>query len=235
LWAHEYIFEKSVALPLMRNDQYFFMCAATCDFGYFDIPNFQSSTEAMIFLQSTGAIAGISSSRLVTSGENHNLNKRLIRNIFTANRDTMNLPVTLGNAIFNSKQTNFPTVNDRKYFLFGDPTLRLRIPQFFANVDSVNGLPLTSDVQIKALSKTKIDGTVIRPDSTTWSDFTGEGLLTVFDSEQFVRIPSISTVNFPFDMKVQGGIIFKGRVSINGGKFSADFVVPKDISYENQN
>lgn len=235
LWAHEYIFEKSVALPLMQNDKYFFMCAATCDFGYFDIPNFQSSTEAMIFLQNRGAIAGISSSRLVTSGENHNLNKRFIRNIFTNIRDTLNLPVTLGRAVFDSKQTNFPTVNDRKYFLFGDPTLRLRIPQYFANVDSVNGLPLTSEVQIKALSRTEINGVVLRPDSTIWEDFSGEGLLTVFDSERLVRIPSISTVSFPFDMKVQGGVIFKGRVSIIDGRFSADFVVPKDISYENQN
>lgn len=235
LWAHEYIFEKSVALPLMQNDEYFFMCAATCDFGYFDIPNFQSSTEAMIFLQNRGAIAGISSSRLVTSGENHDLNNRIIRNIFTQTRDTLNLPVTLGRAVYNSKQTNFPTVNDRKYFLFGDPTLRLRIPQYFANVDSVNGLPLTSDVQLKALSKTSINGVVLRPDSTIWEDFSGEGLLTVFDSERLVRIPSISSVNAPFNMKVQGGVIFKGRVSITGGKFSADFVVPKDISYENQN
>ena len=36
-------------------------------------------------------------------------------------------------------------------------------------------------------------------------------------------------------MVIQGGVIFKGRVSVTNGKFSASFVVPKDISYENQN
>ena len=234
LWAHEYIFEKSVALPLMQNDKYFFMCAATCDFGYFDIPNFQSSTEAMIFLKDRGAIAGISSARLVFSISNHGLNKNLIRNIFTQPRDTMNLPVTLGKAIFLTKQTNV-SVNDRKYFLFADPTLRLRIPQYSANIDSINGMLLSSNVQIKALSKTKVDGIILRPDSTIWDEFNGEGLLTVFDSERSVRIESISTVNAPFNMLQQGGVIFKGRVSVNSGKFSADFVVPKDISYENKN
>ena len=32
LWAHEYIFERSVSIPQLNNDKYFFLCAATCDF-----------------------------------------------------------------------------------------------------------------------------------------------------------------------------------------------------------
>ncbi len=235
LWAHEYIFEKSVALPLMQNDKYFFMCAATCDFGYFDIPNFQSSTEAMIFLKDRGAIAGISSARLVFSISNHGLNKNLIRNIFNQPRDTMNLVITLGKAVFLTKQTN-TAVNDRKYLLFADPALRLRIPQYFASIDSVNGIALTSDVQMKALSNSKVDGVVLRPDNSIWDDFTGEGLLTVFDSERVIRltIPGIANPTI-MDVKQQGGIIFNGRVSVVNGRFTADFVVPKDISYENKN
>lgn len=235
LWAHEYIFEKSVALPLMQNDKYFFMCAATCDFGYFDIPNFQSSTEAMIFLKDRGAIAGISSARLVFSISNHNLNKNLIKNIFTQPRDTMNFPITLGRAVQLTKQTN-NSDNDRKYILFADPTLRLRIPQYSANIDSINGVDLTSDVQIKALSRTTVDGAVLRPDNSVWDDFSGEGLLTVFDSERVIRltIPGIANPTI-MDVKQQGGIIFNGRVSVVNGRFTADFVVPKDISYENKN
>ena len=38
-----------------------------------------------------------------------------------------------------------------------------------------------------------------------------------------------------YTIALQGGVIFKGRVSINNGKFSTDFIVPKDISYENKN
>ncbi len=235
LWAHEYIFEKSVNLPLMQNDKYFFICAATCDFGYFDIPNFQSSTEAMVFLKDRGAIAGISSSRLVFSGENHSLNKILIKNIFDSERDTLNLPIRIGKAVYKSKFNRF-SVNDRKYFLFGDPTLRLRIPQYFANVDSVNGNSLNTNVQVMALSRTKIDGIVLRPDNSVWDEFSGEGLLTVFDSERIVRMTIPGSTNPTIqDVKQQGGIIFRGRVSVVNGRFNADFVVPKDISYENKN
>lgn len=236
LWAHEYIFEKSVALPLMKNDKHFFVCAATCDFGYFDIPNFQSSTEAMMFLPNSGSIGGFTSARLVYSDLNHDLNEELFRNFFLSERDTFNLPIRLGDVAKKTKLWRLID-NDRKYILFGDPTLRLHIPQYPARIDSVNGTFLTSDVQIKALSKTKIDGVVLRPDNSVWEEFSGEGLLTVFDSERIVKllIPSLTSTGVYLDVKQQGGVIFNGRVSIANGRFSADFVVPKDISYENKN
>jgi hypothetical protein len=37
VWAHEYVFERSVTIPQLTNDKYFFLCAATCDFGYYDM------------------------------------------------------------------------------------------------------------------------------------------------------------------------------------------------------
>ncbi len=36
-------------------------------------------------------------------------------------------------------------------------------------------------------------------------------------------------------MTEQGGVIYRGRVSVNNGEFSTSFTVPKDISYENKN
>jgi hypothetical protein len=230
LWAHEVIFEKSVTLPQLKNEDYFFLCAATCDFGYFDIPNFQSAAEAMMFLPNSGSIAALTAARLVYSGFNHELNYAFVQALFNSVRDTLNLSIPIGKASFLTKQTRYQP-NDQKYNIFGDPTLRLLEPQFSANIDSVNGLSLSADVQIKALSKTKIDGRVLKPDNTAWDDFNGEGILTFFDSERRVLLESIG--NYP--VTVQGGVIFNGRVSINNGKFSADFVVPKDISYENKN
>jgi hypothetical protein len=64
-----------------------------------------------------------------------------------------------------------------------------------------------------------------------WEDFNGEGILTVFDSERRVSLEQLN--NYP--VTIQGGLIFRGRISVVNGRFSADFVVPKDISYENDN
>ena len=228
LWAHEVIFEKSVVLPQLQNNKYFFLGAATCDFGYFDIPNYQSAAEAIMFLPNCGAIASFTASRLVFAIRNEDLMYRFVDNLFDSGKDTLNLGIPIGKAAQLSKTTD---PNDLKYNIFGDPTLRLLVPQYVAAIDSINGQNLSANVQIKALSKTQIDGTILKPDNTAWTDFNGEGFLTIYDSERRVLLSAIG--NYP--VNIPGGLIFNGRVSINNGKFSENFIVPKDISYENKN
>lgn len=235
VWTHEIVFEKTVSIPQLKNDRLFVLGTFTCDFGYFDIPNYQSGGEQLVLVKDYGAIAAFTAARLVFAGENEALNKSFINNLFNSPRDTMDLSVTLGKAIFLTKSTR-ASVNDQKYVLLGDPTLRLNIPVLRSIIDSVNGQTLTNDVQIKALSKVKIDGRVVNPDNSTKTDFNGEAILTVFDSERDVPLPEISpNPNNPFTMSVQNSIIFRGRISITNGHFSTEFYVPKDISYENKN
>ncbi len=230
LWAHEHVFEKSITIPQLHNNKYFFLTAATCDFGYYDIPNYQSGAEALVLLPSAGAIGAFSSSRAVYSFDNHELMYQLFTDLLLTPRDSNDLPITVGKAVFLAKQ-NFSDTNSQKYEILGDPTLRLLIPEYNATIDSIDGQNLSANVQIKALSHVQINGEVRKPDNSPWANFNGEGILTMFDSQRQVLLPAIG--NFP--MLVQGGIIFRGAVSISNGKFSANFVVPKDISYENQN
>lgn len=229
LWAHEHVFDRVTSFPQLNNDRYFFLCAATCDFGYFDIPNFESSAEELLFYPNKGSVSSFSSARLVFSGSNHTLNSLLLTNILKSQRDTLNLPKPIGYAIFKTKQDRY-SINDQKFHLLGDPTLRLMMPEYFGSIDSINGQPLIADVQIKALGLIHITGTILKPDSSKWNEYNGEGLLTVFDSERSKFLEEIN-----YTVKIPGGIIFRGRVSVINGEFSADFVVPKDISYENKN
>ncbi|PJA98513.1 MAG: hypothetical protein CO128_06885 [Ignavibacteriales bacterium CG_4_9_14_3_um_filter_30_11] len=232
LWAHEEVFVKSVTIPQLTNRNYFFLSAATCDFGYYDIPDFQSAAEELIFLKNAGAIAAFTASRLVYSSLNHSLMYQLFNDLLKSAKDTLNLSIPIGKANFLTKQI-FHGTNDQKYHILGDPTLRLAIPQYQANIDSINNqyVATATNIQVKALSTTNINGEIKKIDGTTWSDFNGEGLLTVFDSERNVPLSSIN--NFP--MTLQGGVIFRGRISVSNGKFSTSFIVPKDISYENKN
>jgi hypothetical protein len=228
VWAHEYVFERGVTIPQLTNDNYFFLCAATCDFGIYDVPNYRSGAEDLLFLKDAGAIATFSASRLVFSGLNSNLNRVFLEYLLDQPREEFNLPVTLGLAVYKTK-FDLNQVNDQKFHLLGDPTLRLNVPQYFGSIDSINGQLLNVDIQIRALSNTKIAGTILKPDGTKWNEYYGEGLLTFFDSE---RIKMLEEINYP--MRIQGGIIFRGRVSVANGEFEAEFVVPKDISYENK-
>jgi hypothetical protein len=230
LWTHEQVFIRSVSIPQFVNTNYFFVTAATCDFGYYDKPTALSATEELVLKENSGAIGVFTSSRPVYSDPNKVLNESFYRSMFSSTRDTMNLPIRLGKAYFETKKT-FTQPNDQKFHLFADPALRLQIPQYNSTIDSINGLTTTANIQLKALGQVRIDGVVRRPDNSIWNEFNGEGVLTVFDSERSVPLPEFGN----YSMTEQGGIIFKGRVSITGGKFSADFIVPKDISYENRN
>ena len=229
LWAHEVVFDRNVSIPQLYNDKYFFLSAATCDFGNYDTPNFQSGAEDIYLSSNTGSIASFSAARVVYSDANQSLNFELFDNLFSQPRDTLNLPITIGKAVYLTKLSKHG-INDRKFHLLGDPTIRLLLPQYFGKIDSVNGIPLIDDIQLKALGKTEIIGTILKSDSTKWTDFNGEGVLTVFDSERSKYLDEIrDTIIIP------GGVIFRGRVSVSDGDFQADFVVPKDISYENKN
>lgn len=228
VWTHEYIFEKSASIPQMNNSNYFFLVAATCDFGYFDKITPQSSSEELITKPNSGAIGVFSAARLVYSSLNHLLAYSFYNNIFNSPREEFNSPITVGSAYKKTKLIYHGT-NDEKYHLFGDPTIRLKFPHYESRIDSLNGNALTNVVQVKSLGKLNIKGTVRKPNGTIWNDFNGEGLLTVFDSERTFRINEMN-----FDINLQGGIIFKGRVSVNNGIFNEEFIVPKDISYENK-
>jgi hypothetical protein len=209
-----------------------FLVAATCDFGYWDQPGYQSSAEQMLLMNNAGCIAVFTSARLAISLDNHMLDEQLFKDLLTQPRDSNYLPITLGQAVFYTKRSFFD-INSMKYELFGDPTIRLQMPQYYATIDTINGQsPAPSSlVQIKALSTTKVSGEIRKPDNSFWSDFNGDGILTMFDSKRTYDL--VNLANYPIILP--GGIIFRGSISVTNGKFSTSFTVPKDISYENQN
>lgn len=231
LWAHEQVFVKDVTIPQLVNKDYFFLTAATCDFGYFDKTNAQSSAELLMHKENSGAIGVFTATRPVYSSFNAALNEKFYTGLLDPGRDSQGLPVTLGKAYFASK-VNSAIDNDRKFHLLGDPSLRLHIPVLPGSIDSINSQSTTSVVQIDALNHVTIKGTIKNLDGTPNAAFIGEGILTVYDSDRFAPIPEFGS---NYTIRQQGGVIFKGKVSVVNGSFQASFVVPKDISYETRN
>lgn len=225
VWAHEVVFDRTVNIPLLDNEKYFFLTAATCDYGKFDDPIQQSASEEMLFLERRGMIGGFSASRPVYSGQNAALNEEFYRNLFTRADDKLPKAVGIAYMETKAKRTN---INDEKFHLFADPAMRLNEPESQAQIDKLNGQSPDISIQVSALSSTSIEGKVLKSDGTIDADFNGEAIIAVFDSERKVDLPEIS-----YWMNVEGGVIFKGRVSVVNGLFSTNFTVPKDISYEN--
>ncbi len=227
LWSYTHVFESSVTVPQLTNaDRLSLFVAATCDFARDDDPQQQSGAELLVNSSKGGAIGVISSTRVVYASDNATLNQDLFGYLFA--RDSLRNPTRIGKAFFETKQIRF-SLNDIKYQYIGDPTVRLGMPKYKASIDSLNGVSLAHMTAIRALDKLDIKGTVYHPDSTPWSNLSSSGVLTVYDSDQPVYVPEWGATYM-----FQGSILFRGQVSIDGGKFEANTVIPSDISYSNQ-
>ena len=225
--AHEIVFERGVSIPQMRNKELFFLTAATCDFGKYDDPNVLSGAEEMLLLEDAGMIGGVCAIRPVYSGQNDALNKVFYNYMFElADSNGFLLPIGVA---YNKLKQQKTLSNDEKFHLFADPALRLNIPKLPVEISSVNDAGINDTVNVKALSELKISGKVLNPNNSS-SQFEGEGIVTVFDSERIVNLDDIN-----YNMTEQGGVIYRGRVTVQNGEFSTSFTVPKDISYENKN
>jgi hypothetical protein len=153
-------------------------------------------------------------------------------NLLRSNKDSASIPVTIGQAVLETKRGLYDD-NSKKYEILGDPTISLIMPRYSAVIDSIDGQnPADTAVQIKALSKASINGEIRKSDNSIWQNFNGTGVLTVYDSKREIIVPAISN---SLQISQQGGLIFRGNISVTDGKFTSSFTVPKDISYEDKN
>ena len=93
LWTHERVFENSTTIPRLINNNLFFLTAATCDFGYYDVRSTQSGAELLVMKEGSGAIGSVTSARPVYSDQNAALNNQFYSKLLGSPRDTLNLPI----------------------------------------------------------------------------------------------------------------------------------------------
>jgi hypothetical protein len=229
VWTHEVVFDRSSTIPLFKNEKLFFLIAATCDFGYFDNPAEQSGTELLMNKENSGTIGAFTASRPVFVYDNELLAREFFSILLKSQRVENQMPISLGQ-VYMKIRSNFTSTNDLKYHLFGDPAVRLAIPQYPAEISQVNGQTTAQPVQIQALGNVHLNGMVKKDSVNMWEDYNGEAILSVYDSYR-----SVGLLDVNYNIRVQGGLIFRGLVSVNNGNFAADFTVPKDISYEDRN
>lgn len=236
--AQESVFTKEDAGSLANGDHMSIFITATCSFGWWDLEDTQSGAEVLLANPNGGAVAVFTIVRLAyTSGSQTTLNAGLNRafNIEMFSMDDDGEPRRLGDILRETKNTGVGLEgNSRKFGLLGDPTIRLGIPRNDVAVERLNGVDLTSGTgQMKALDRTLIEGHVRRPDGSVRTDFNGTVALTVFDAEREVPIIRRRFMPTPY-YTTREDLIWRGEVEAVAGAFSAEFVVPKDISYSNE-
>lgn len=207
---------------------------ASCDFAPYDDPAKNSLGAGVLTGNANGAIALLTTTRLVFAYSNRQINDNYLKIALQPQSNGKFL--TLGESVRQTKNftalSSGDLLNNRKFTLLGDPAMQLAFPELRLQVTGVNGGPLTGNDTLKPLQKYILTGVVTDASGMPVNGFNGNLQPVVYDKLQPVKTlgndPSSTVVAF----NQQGGILYKGNASVKDGKFSFSFVVPKDISYQ---
>lgn len=230
-WGHErYLnisditsWTNSYALPIF--------ITATCEFSRFDDPDRTSAGELVFLNENGGGVCLFSTTRLVYSSSNFELNKEFNNYVF---RRINGQPPALGDVMRLAKRGTDPSgtnTNNRNFTLLGDPGLKLSFPQYGVNTGVINNNPPSFSDTIKALSKVKIGGYITDENGQKKTNFNGIIYPSIYDKASTVVTLGNDPTSPKIPFKLQKNLLYKGKVSVSNGDFSFSFVVPKDISY----
>lgn len=213
---------------------------ATCEFSRFDDAELNVATrelfgrtsagEMVLLNKDGGAIALMSTTRVVYSAPNYFLNRNIFNYAFSRDKDGNAL--RLGDIIRIAKNKSGSGPNKRNFTLLGDPALTLAYPSHGKVVtDSVNNVRVTEKIDsLKALSLVTISGHIEDQNGVLMNSFNGVVSQQVFDKEN--RIKTLANDGGQtLEFNLRNSIIFSGKTRAKDGKFSFTFIVPRDINY----
>lgn len=225
--------ERAVTIPMIEkwanvNNMTIFI-SATCEFSRFDDPERTSAGEITLTTPLGGAVALLTTTRLVFIS----LNSELVRHLYSVLfKEEEGVPLALGEIIRRTKNLTSSTENKRNFALLGDPAMHMGKPQPRILTDSINGVSVKmANDTLKALSKITVSGHVADKTGSVLSSYNGIVYPTIYDKEK-VRYTLAQDAQSPkLPYTIQTNVIYKGKATVSNGRFSFSFVVPKDIDY----
>jgi len=203
---------------------------ATCEFGRWDDPGRRSGAEQLLLNTRGGGIALFTTVRVVEAYSNEILNENFYEEVFRWNTDENRWP-TMGEVFQATKNASSlgGAINNRKFSLLGDPGLTLAYPKEQVKITKINGqqVQVGQIDSLSILSLVTVEGEVQDAQNTLLDRFSGELAVTVYDKPS-----QFQTRRAPINFSWQKNRIFKGKATVRNGKFSFQFVVPLDVSYD---
>jgi hypothetical protein len=232
-WAHERILDLNTISSWSNKFKMPIFLTATCELARYDDPSFNSAGEILVMNPNGGAIAMLTTTRIVFAGSNMQMDLAFFD--IALKEDSIN-NLDLGRINMLTKNGVSPGNSSKPNFsLLGDPAIKLVYPKFNVFTTKINGIEIASFTDtLKALQEVEITGYVGDYDGNKLTGFNGFIYPTVFD-----KMTRVFTQNNDFDGQygqtqqydIFNKNIFKGKASVNGGDFSFKFVVPYDINY----
>ncbi|KYP16569.1 type IX secretion system sortase PorU [Flavihumibacter sp. CACIAM 22H1] len=236
--ADEVILEQPIVDGWQQNGRLPLFVTATCDFAPFDNPTIQSLGEYLLIKPRAGAIALMTTTRLVFAYSNRIMNANYMQAALERRPDGRYR--TLGEAAREAKNRTYSSsgdiFNNLKFTLLGDPALRLAFPEHQVLTTHINDRQVTGAVEpLKALEKVTVRGQVADYRGQLLTGFNGTVFPVVLD-QPYDRLtlgndPGSQATRF----SVQDRALFRGRASVKEGKFEFSFFIPRDINYQEGN
>ncbi len=240
--SEENVINKSIVGSWRNRPNYPVFITATCEFSRYDdvgvdrrnvsYSDRTTAGEQTILQPSAGAIAMLTTSRIVYSSDNNMLNQSVFKFFF--NKDSISGEYyRIGDIVRLSKNSIGINSNKLNFTLLGDPSLKIALPQINGVVtDSINGIHVVNFIDtLKALQKIKISGYVNDRYNNFDSLFIGEINITLFDKELKKNTLNNDKYEYAFSYKDRSVVLYKGKASVVNGRFVLSFLLPKDINY----
>lgn len=229
--AHERVWMTEDILALRNINSLPAVVTATCEFSRWDDPSRTSAGEWVFLNPQGGGIALFTTTRLVYSAPNFNLNLAFLKAVFEPINGS--LPA-MGEVMRYSKSPNLTggiIINSRNFSLLGDPAQRLAYPKNEVKAVKVNDVFVDVEPDtISALSLVTVSGKITDRNGLPLNEFNGVLYPTVYDKSAKV-ITNANDGGSKVEFKIQKNMLYKGKVSITNGSWQFKFVVPKDIAY----
>ncbi len=228
-WAHERIldiptiqgFDNLYRLPVFLT--------ATCELARFDDPTYKSAGELLVLNPKGGAIAMLTTTRVVFSGENFEMDLSFFEH---ALNDANDPELTLGKLNMLTKN-GVSAGNDSKpnFSLLGDPALKLNYPKYEIKTTAINGVDVNNFTDtLKALEEVTIAGKILNNNGEIYSAFNGVIYPVVYDKAALINTQN-NDDGVVQQYKTYNKILFKGKASVTNGTFEFQFPMPYDINY----
>ncbi|WP_306641941.1 type IX secretion system sortase PorU [Sanyastnella coralliicola] len=232
-WAHERVLNTTTIQEWTNFNSLPVFVTATCELARFDDPEFKSAGELLIMNPNGGAVAMLTTTRIVFSGSNQQLNRAFFK---VALEDEDIEELTLGFICMETKNDDGVTdsSNKRNFSLLGDVALKMVYPKVDVYTTEINGVaidPLQPDT-VRSLQEVTIKGYVGATDGTKLTDFNGFVYPTVYDKKSEVTTLNNDGGSSGFDYEVWKNILYKGKASVTNGDFEFSFIIPRDIAYD---
>ena len=220
-----------------RIDHLPILSTSCCDVARFDGDR-RGIAEVMYHQRYGGAIALLTTSRLVFASNNDDMNTFFIKSLFS-NATKGHMP-TLGEAYKESKLCfESPETNKLSFFLLGDPAIKVNYPVSRFNITKVNNTNMTySDAiaQISPLMKFDIEAKVLDDQGNLDSSFNGDATVTLYDKQSLFTEMSFTVHGVKVDRDIYTDRAKLAEISgrVVNGVFTGQMIAPREPKASNE-